>query len=299
MKLSKLFTMMTLSYVMLSISGFINPVLAQDEQSGGGGGGFIVFLAIFLAILAFISLKLVKEYERAVIFRLGRLLGVKGPGLFFVIPFLDQVVVVDQRTLVIDVPRQEAITMDNIPAIVNAAVFYAVEDPGKAVVRVENYKYAVSQLAQTTLRSVIGGVDLDDLLSQRDKLNAKILEILDEASDEWGIDVSKVEIKDLEIPDNMKRAMAKQAESERERRARVILAEGELQASQKLAEAATVMAASGGVTLRLLQTIQEISTENSSTVILPFPADLTGAVQSVLSGGPTISLPGSDKKATK
>ena len=161
MKLSKLFTMMTLSYVMLSISGFINPVLAQDEQSGSGGGGFIVFLAIFLAILAFISLKLVKEYERAVIFRLGRLLGVKGPGLFFVIPFLDQVVVVDQRTLVIDVPRQEAITMDNIPAIVNAAVFYAVEDPGKAVVRVENYKYAVSQLAQTTLRSVIGGVDLD------------------------------------------------------------------------------------------------------------------------------------------
>ena len=299
MKLSKLFTMMTLSYVMLSISGFINPVLAQDEQSGGGGGGFIVFLAIFLAILAFISLKLVKEYERAVIFRLGRLLGVKGPGLFFVIPFFDQVVVVDQRTLVIDVPRQEAITMDNIPAIVNAAVFYAVEDPGKAVVRVENYKYAVSQLAQTTLRSVIGGVDLDDLLSQRDKLNAKILEILDEASDEWGIDVSKVEIKDLEIPDNMKRAMAKQAESERERRARVILAEGELQASQKLAEAATVMAASGGVTLRLLQTIQEISTENSSTVILPFPADLTGTVQSILSGSPTISLPGSDKKATK
>ena len=299
MKLSKLFTMMTLSYVMLSISGFINPVLAQDEQSGGGGGGFIVFLAIFLAILAFISLKLVKEYERAVIFRLGRLLGVKGPGLFFVIPFFDQVVVVDQRTLVIDVPRQEAITMDNIPAIVNAAVFYAVEDPGKAVVRVENYKYAVSQLAQTTLRSVIGGVDLDDLLSQRDKLNAKILEILDEASDEWGIDVSKVEIKDLEIPDNMKRAMAKQAESERERRARVILAEGELQASQKLAEAATVMAASGGVTLRLLQTIQEISTENSSTVILPFPADLTGTVQSILSGNPTLSLPGSDKKATK
>ena len=155
MKLSKLFTMMTLSYVMLSISGFINPVLAQNSDDGGGGG-FIVFLAIFLAILAFISLKLVKEYERAVIFRLGRLLGVKGPGLFFIIPFLDQVVVVDQRTLVIDVPRQEAITMDNIPAIVNAAVFYAVEDPGKAVVRVENYKYAVSQLAQTTLRSVIG-----------------------------------------------------------------------------------------------------------------------------------------------
>ena len=298
MKLSKLFTMMTLSYVMLSISGFINPVLAQNSDDGGGGG-FIVFLAIFLAILAFISLKLVKEYERAVIFRLGRLLGVKGPGLFFVIPFLDQVVVVDQRTLVIDVPRQEAITMDNIPAIVNAAVFYAVEDPGKAVVRVENYKYAVSQLAQTTLRSVIGGVDLDDLLSQRDKLNAKILEILDEASDEWGIDVSKVEIKDLEIPDNMKRAMAKQAESERERRARVILAEGELQASQKLAEAANIMAASGGVTLRLLQTIQEISTENSSTVILPFPADLTGTVQSILSGSPTISLPDSDKKATK
>ncbi len=298
MKLSKLFTMMTLSYVMLSISGFINPVLAQNSDDGGGGG-FIVFLAIFLAILAFISLKLVKEYERAVIFRLGRLLGVKGPGLFFVIPFLDQVVVVDQRTLVIDVPRQEAITMDNIPAIVNAAVFYAVEDPGKAVVRVENYKYAVSQLAQTTLRSVIGGVDLDDLLSQRDKLNAKILEILDEASDEWGIDVSKVEIKDLEIPDNMKRAMAKQAESERERRARVILAEGELQASQKLAEAANIMAASGGVTLRLLQTIQEISTENSSTVILPFPADLTGTVQGILSGNPTLSLPDSDKKATK
>ncbi|MHA2501737.1 MAG: slipin family protein [Candidatus Kariarchaeaceae archaeon] len=253
---------------------------------------FLIYpVLIVLGFLILNGIKLIREYERAVIFRLGRLVGVKGPGLFFIIPFLDQIQIITLRTLVIDVPRQEAITKDNVPAVVNAAVFYAVEEPDKAVVRVENYKYAVSQIAQTTLRSVIGSVDLDDLLSSRDKINAKILEILDEASDAWGIDVSKVEIKDLEVPDNMKRAMAKQAESERERRSRIILADGELQASRKLAEAARIMSAHGGVTLRLLQTIQEISTENSSTVILPFPADLTGSVQRLLSAAaPQINI---------
>jgi len=255
-----------------------------------------VGIVVFFILLS--GLKLIKEYERAVIFRLGRFQGIKGPGLFFIVPLMDQAQIVDQRTLVIDVPRQEAITRDNVPAVVNAAVFYSVEDPGKAVIRVENYRYAVSQIAQTTLRSVIGSVDLDDLLSQRDKINAKILTILDEASDAWGIDVSKVEIKDLEVPDNMKRAMAKQAESERERRSRIILADGELQASKKLAQAARTMARDGGVTLRLMQTIQEISTENSSTVILPFPADLTGSVQKLLAtaaGDPHVS----EQKETK
>lgn len=253
---------------------------------------YYVLPSILFALILLNGLKKINEYERAVIFRLGRLLGVKGPGVFFIIPWIDTMQIIDLRTLVIDVPRQEAITRDNVPTIVNAAVFYAVENPEKAVVRVENYKYAVSQVAQTTLRSVIGSVDLDDLLSHRDKINNEILTILDEASDAWGVDVSKVEIKDLEVPDNMKRAMAKQAESERERRSRIILADGELQASKKLAQAAQRMAAHGGVTLRLLQTIQEISTENSSTVILPFPSDLTGSVQKLLAtqSSPSISV---------
>ncbi|MDH5401223.1 MAG: slipin family protein [Candidatus Heimdallarchaeota archaeon] len=244
--------------------------------------GILIFL-LFIILIIFISgIRLVKEYERVVIFRLGRFNGVKGPGLFWIIPYLDKSIKVDLRTQVIDVPRQEAITKDNVPAVVNAAVFYQINEPAKAIIRVENYRYAISQIAQTTLRSVIGAVDLDELLSNRAKVNAEILTLLDEASDAWGVDVSKVELKDLELPDNMKRAMAKQAESERERRSRIILAEGELEASKKLSEAAKMMSEHGGVTLRLLQTIQEISTENTSTVIIPFPADLTGAVSRML-----------------
>lgn len=250
------------------------------------------FFWIFAIIIIFIfisGIKMVKEYERVVVFRLGRFNGLKGPGLFWIIPWVDRVRLIDLRTQVVDVPRQEAITKDNIPVIVNAAIFYSVNDPAKAVIRVQNYQYAISQIAQTTLRSVIGGGNLDELVSNRDQINAQILRLLDEASDSWGVDCSRVELKDLELPENMKRAMAKQAESERERRSRIILAEGELQASAKLAEASRIMGESGGIYLRLLQTIQEISTENSSTVILPFPANLTGPIAKFLGTDPMIS----------
>ncbi|MCY3413535.1 MAG: slipin family protein [Candidatus Heimdallarchaeota archaeon] len=237
---------------------------------------YITVPTILILVFLILGLRKVNEYERAVILRLGRYIGIKGPGLFWLIPFVDKAIVVDKRVQVIDIPKQEAITIDNVPTYVNAVVFYSITDASKAIIKVQNYRFAIMQLAQTTMRSAIGAVNLDDLLSNRDKINEHILEVLDEATDEWGIDCRRVEIKDLELPENMKRAMAKQAESERERRSRIILAEGEMQASKKLAEASAIMAESGGIYLRLLQTIQEISTENSSTVILPFPADLTG-----------------------
>lgn len=235
-----------------------------------------IYSGIFLFIFFLMGFRKVNEYERAINFRLGRYTKTLGPGLFWIIPFIDRIRVVDLRVQVIDIPKQEAITKDNVPAFINAVVFYSIVDPAKAIIKVQNYRFAIMQLAQTTLRSAIGEVHLDDLLSNREKINAHILEVLDDATDSWGIDCKRVEIKDLELPENMKRAMAKQAESERERRSRIILAEGEMQASQKLAEASKIMADSGGIYLRLLQTIQEISTENTSTVILPFPADLTG-----------------------
>lgn len=262
---------------------------------------WIIIIAVIIVIFIILSgIRLIKEYERVVIFRLGRFNAIKGPGIFWVIPYFDKSVLVDLRTKVIDIPRQEAITKDNIPLLVNAAVFYSVDDPAKAVIRVESYHYAVSQIAQTTLRSVIGSVDMDSLLAHRDDINTKLLSLLDEASNAWGVDVSKVELKDVELPENMKRAFAKQAESERERRSRVILAEGELQAAEKLAEAARVMATTdGGLTLRLLQTIQEISTENSSTVIIPFPADLTGSITKLMGGStePQILPPAKETKS--
>ncbi|OLS24955.1 MAG: Modulator of FtsH protease HflK [Candidatus Heimdallarchaeota archaeon LC_2] len=260
----------------------------------------IIGSAIILLLILFSGLRMVKEYERVVIFRLGRFEGIKGPGMFWIIPYFDKSVLVDLRTKVIDVPRQEAITKDNIPVIVNAAVFYSVSDPAKAVIKVQNFQYAVSQISQTTLRSVIGEVEMDTLLAHRDNINKKLLGLLDEASDAWGVDVSKVELKDLELPENMKRAFAKQAESERERRSRVILAEGELQAASKLAQAAELMSRTpGGITLRLLQTIQEISTENSSTVILPFPADLTGTITNLLGSTQPQIIPPAKKELPK
>lgn len=237
---------------------------------------WLIFPAIIIGLFVILGLRKAQEYERGVVFRLGRYVGIRGPGLFWIIPLVDSVIIVDKRVQVIDIPKQEAITKDNVPAFINAVVFYSIVDASKAIIKVQNYRFAIMQLAQTTLRSTVGEVTLDDVLSKRDKINAHILEVLDEATDAWGIDCSRVEIKDLELPENMKRAMAKQAESERERRSRIILAEGEMQASAKLAEAARVMADSGGIYLRLLQTIQEISQENTSTVILPFPADLTG-----------------------
>ncbi|MHA2097099.1 MAG: slipin family protein [Candidatus Kariarchaeaceae archaeon] len=261
---------------------------------------WVIIIAVIFVVLTILSgIRLIKEYERVVIFRLGRFNAIKGPGIFWVMPYFDKSVLVDLRTRVIDIPRQEAITKDNIPLIVNAAVFYSVNDPAKAVIRVESYAYAVSQISQTTLRSVIGAVDMDELITHRDKINEKLLTLLDEASDAWGVDVTKVELKDVEVPDNMKRAMARQAESERERRSRIILAEGELQASEKLAEAARLISDGGGLTLRLLQTIQEISTENSSTIIIPFPADLTGSIQRAMGGStePQIRILAKDKPA--
>ncbi|KYK30254.1 MAG: slipin family protein [Theionarchaea archaeon] len=238
----------------------------------------IVFIVLLVLIILSSAIKIVKEYERGVIFRLGRLLGAKGPGLFFIIPVVDAMFRVDLRTAVIDVPVQEVITKDNVPVRVNAVVYFRVMDPEKSIVQVQNYIQATQQISQTTLRSVIGQAHLDQLLAERDRLNAQLQEIIDEATDPWGIKVSTVEIKDVELPKTMQRAMAAQAEAERDRRAKIINAEGEFQAAQKLAEAAHVMAAEPmALQLRTLRTISEVSAENASTVILPFPIEILRA----------------------
>lgn len=245
-----------------------------------GGTGFFILVIVVILFLMILSsaIKIVKEYERGVIFRLGRLLGAKGPGLFFIIPVIDAMFRVDLRTAVIDVPVQEVITKDNVPVRVNAVVYFRVMDPEKSIVQVQNFIAATQQISQTTLRSVIGQAHLDQLLSERERLNAQLQEIIDEATDPWGIKVSTVEIKDVEIPKTMQRAMAAQAEAERDRRAKVINAEGEFQAAQKLAEAAKVMAAEPmALQLRTLRTISEVSAENASTVVLPFPIEILRA----------------------
>lgn len=235
-------------------------------------GPFIGF--ILLAIL-FSAIKVVKEYERGVIFRLGRLLGAKGPGLFFIIPIFDTMVKVDLRTKVLDVPVQEIMTKDNVPVRVNAVVYFRVVDPEASVVQVQNYIAATSQISQTTLRSIVGQSHLDELLSEREKLNRRLQEIIDEATDPWGVKVSNVEIKDVELPSSMQRAMARQAEAERDRRGRIIQAEGELQASQRLKEAGDIIGSSPmAMQLRFLQAIAEVSTEKTNTIILPIPIEL-------------------------
>ena len=237
--------------------------------------GVAVVLLIVIVIL-FASVKVAREYERGVIFRLGRLLPEpKGPGLFFLIPFVDRMVKVDLRTITLNVPPQEVITKDNVPVRVNAVAYFRIIDPEKAIVQVENYMVATSQIAQTTLRSVLGQHVLDELLSERDKINAILQQIIDEATAPWGIKVSIVEVKDVEIPTGMQRAMARQAEAERERRAKGIAAEGEYQASERLKDAADVLAVNPiSLQLRFLQTMLEISSERSSTLILPLPIDL-------------------------
>jgi len=215
------------------------------------------------------------EYERGVIFRLGRLMSPKGPGLFVIIPIVDKVVRVDLRTITMDVPAQEVITKDNVPVKVNAVVYFRVVDPSKSVVQVQNFVAATSQIAQTTLRSVLGQSDLDHLLTERERLNARLQEIIDQQTDPWGVKVSIVEIKDVEIPGSMQRAMARQAESERERRAKVIAAEGEFQASEKLSQAAIVLAQNpASIQLRYLQTLNDIAAEKNSTTVFPIPIDL-------------------------
>jgi len=232
----------------------------------------IVILAILLIASA---IKVFREYDRGVVFRLGRLVDYKGPGIFLIIPIIDRVVKVGLRTIVMDVPPQDIITKDNVSVKVNAVLYFRVVDPSKAVVEVEDYLYATSQLAQTTLRSTLGQAELDELLSARDKINQQLQAIIDHHTDPWGIKVSLVEVKHVDLPVEMQRAMARQAEAERERRAKVIHAEGEFQASQKLAEAAEIISKQpAALQLRYLQTLTEIASENNSTTIFPVPIDL-------------------------
>ncbi|HPC85487.1 MAG TPA: slipin family protein, partial [Smithellaceae bacterium] len=228
----------------------------------------IVLVVMFLAS----AIKILNEYERAVLFRLGRLRDIKGPGLIIIIPGIDKIVRIDMRTITMDVPPQDVITKDNVSIKVNAVVYFRVLDANAAVVNVENYLFATSQLAQTTLRSVCGQVELDEILSEREKINLQIQEILDRSTDPWGIKVSLVEVKHIDLPEEMKRAMAKQAEAERERRAKIINAEGEFQAAQKLIEAAALMETQPmSLQLRYLQTLNQIASENNSTTVFPIP----------------------------
>jgi regulator of protease activity HflC (stomatin/prohibitin superfamily) len=234
-----------------------------------------VAILIIAVLFLYSAIKILNEYERGVVFRLGRVIGAKGPGLILLIPMIDKMVRVDLRVVAMDVPSQDVITRDNVSVKVNAVLYFRVLDPNRAIITVENYLYATSQLAQTTLRSVCGQGELDDLLSEREKINAHIQEILDKDTDPWGIKVSKVEIKHIDLPQEMQRAMAKQAEAERERRAKVIGAEGEYQAAQKLSDAAKILGEhSIALQLRFLQTLREVAAENNSTTIFPVPIDL-------------------------
>ena len=233
------------------------------------------FLIIFIVILAASAIKILREYERGVIFRLGRLIGAKGPGIIFIIPGVDKLLRISLRLVTLDIPPQDVITHDNISIKVNAVVYFRVVDPNKAVVEVENYLYATSQLAQTTLRSVVGQMELDELLAQREKINIQLQDILDKHTEPWGIKVSLVETKQVDLPEEMRRAIARQAEAERERRAKIIHAEGESQAAEKLAQAANVISVNpAALQLRFLQTLTEIATEKNSTTIFPVPIDL-------------------------
>ena len=236
-------------------------------------------LGVIILFLFFSAVKVVQEYERGVIFRLGRFVGAKGPGIFFIVPFIDRMMKVDLRTVTLDVPSQEAITLDNVTLKVNAVVYFRVMDPGKSIIQVEDYRRATWQVAQTTLRNVIGQSELDDLLAEREKVNEVIRQIIDDQTEPWGIKVSIVEVKDVELPVNMQRAMARQAEAEREKRAKIIHASGEFEASKTLAEAAHIIGAeSAGLQLRYLQTLTEIAAEKNSTIIFPLPIDLISAV---------------------
>jgi regulator of protease activity HflC (stomatin/prohibitin superfamily) len=231
---------------------------------------------IFLAIIVLPqAIRILREYERGVIFRLGKLFGTKGPGMIFLIPIVDRMVKMDLRVVTIDVARQEVMTRDNVPVTVDAVVYFRVVEPEAAVVKVENYLKATSLISQTTLRSVLGQAELDELLSQRDKINLTLQEIIDRQTDPWGIKVTAVEVKDVVLPDGMKRAMARQAETERERRAKIINAEGEFQAAEKLVQAAAMISVQPiALQLRYLQTMKEISSEHSTTTFVPVPIDL-------------------------
>src|SRR6266581_6444351 len=236
---------------------------------------FVSGALVVLIVLLVWSLKILREYERGVVFQLGRFWAVKGPGLFFLIPVVQQMVKMDLRTVVLDVPPQDVITRDNVSVKVNAVVYFRVMDPNRAIVEVENFHYATSQLAQTTLRSVLGQADLDDLLSQRERLNQQLQHILDQRTDPWGIKVSSVEVKHVDLPPDMQRAMAKQAEAEREKRAKIIHAAGEYEASEKLSQAAKVIATEQvAITLRYLQALPDIAAEKNSTIVFPLPIEM-------------------------
>src|SRR5512143_3189481 len=241
----------------------------------------ILFLVIFLIILAASAIKILREYERGVIFRLGRLIGAKGPGVIFIIPGIDKLVRISLRTVALEIPAQEVITRDNISLKVNAVVYFRVVDPNKAVVGIENYLYATSELAQTTLRSVIGQSQLDELLSERDKINIQLQDILDQHTEPWGVKVSLVEIQQVDLDTDMQRAIARQAEAERDKGAKEIHADGEAQAAEKLLAAADIMSVHpAAIHLRFLQTLTEVSTEKNSTIIVPLPVDvLKGFIQ--------------------
>jgi regulator of protease activity HflC (stomatin/prohibitin superfamily) len=235
----------------------------------------IFVVVIFLILLLSSAVKILREYERGVVFRLGRLIGAKGPGIIFIIPMVDKLLRISLRTVTLDIPPQDVITRDNVSIKVNAVVYFRVLDPNRAVVEVENYLYATSQLAQTTLRSVVGQVELDELLAQREKINIQLQDILDKHTEPWGIKVSLVETKQVDLPEEMRRAIARQAEAERERRAKVIHADGEYQAAEKLAMAAHVIGGNpAAIQLRFLQTLTEVATEKNSTTIFPVPIDL-------------------------
>ncbi|MCK4353250.1 slipin family protein [candidate division WOR-3 bacterium] len=238
----------------------------------GIGVAVIIF---FVIILLANAIKVLPEYERGVLFRLGRFVGIRGPGLVIIIPFIDRLQKVSLRVITLDVPSQDIITRDNVSTKVNAVVYFRVIEPEKAIIAVQDYLYATSQISQTTLRSVLGQADLDDLLSQREKINKRLQQIIDQQTDPWGIKVSTVEVKYVELPETMKRAMAKQAEAERERRAKVIHAMGEQEASEKLREASDTLSKSpSGLQLRFLQTLSEVSAEKNSTIIFPLPIEL-------------------------
>jgi regulator of protease activity HflC (stomatin/prohibitin superfamily) len=240
--------------------------------------GFFGWLAVLALVFLWMAVNIVNEYQRVVVFRLGRLVAARGPGLVLIIPVIERAVRMDLRVVTLDVPPQDVITRDNVSVKVNAVVYFRVIDPNKALVNVENFLFATSQLSQTTLRSVCGQAELDELLAERDRINEKIQTILDADTDPWGIKVTKVEVKQIDLPQEMQRAIAKQAEAERERRAKVINAEGEAQAAQKLAEAAVILNREpAALTLRYLQTLREIATEKNSTTLFPVPIDLLRA----------------------
>jgi regulator of protease activity HflC (stomatin/prohibitin superfamily) len=246
------------------------------QAAAFGFGAILIFALVVIGIVLLAStVKVVNEYERGVIFSFGRVQGTaKGPGLFLLVPVRDKMIKVDLRTVTMDVPPQDVITRDNVPARVNAVVYFRILDPNKAVIEVENYVLATSQISQTTLRSVLGQKDLDDLLTNRETINDELQTIIDEQTDPWGIKVSVVEVKDVEIPQQMQRAMARQAESERERRAKIITAEGEYQASERLRQAADRLDTPAALQLRLFQTMGEIAVNQNSTIVLPIPMDL-------------------------